>query len=94
MRSSGWLAALIQGIERLYPKSLADTSWDNVGLLLESPVIKSGRKRVLLAIDLTTSVADEALGMYPPVGAIIVYRKFYIYVEYFLHLIVFRSCDF
>ncbi|KTW31035.1 YbgI/family dinuclear metal center protein [Pneumocystis jirovecii RU7] len=74
MRSSGWLAALIQGIERLYPKSLADTSWDNVGLLLESPVIKSGRKRVLLAIDLTTSVADEALGMYPPVGAIIVYH--------------------
>ncbi|KAG5518145.1 hypothetical protein PMAC_003331 [Pneumocystis sp. 'macacae'] len=74
MRSSGWLTTLIQGIERLYPKSLADSSWDNVGLLLESPVKRSGQKRVLLAIDLTTSVADEALRMHPPVGAIIAYH--------------------
>ncbi|KAG4304650.1 hypothetical protein PORY_002043 [Pneumocystis oryctolagi] len=75
MKSSGWLATLIQGIERLYPKSLADTTWDNVGLLLESPVKNPGRKRVLLAIDLTTSVAEEALAMDPPVGAIIAYRR-------------------
>ncbi|KAG5440532.1 hypothetical protein PCK2_000357 [Pneumocystis canis] len=74
MGSSKWLTTLIQGIERLYPKSLADTTWDNVGLLLESPVKKSGQKRVLLAIDLTTLVAEEALAMDPLVGAIIAYH--------------------
>ncbi|EMR08429.1 YbgI/family dinuclear metal center protein [Pneumocystis murina B123] len=74
MKSSSWLATLIRSIERLYPRSLSDLSWDNTGLLLESPVKNPDRKRVLLAIDLTTAVAEEALTMYPPVGAIIAYH--------------------
>lgn len=75
MKSSSWLATLIRSIERLYPRSLSDSSWDNTGLLLESPVKNPDRKRVLLAVDLTTAVAEEALAMYPPVGAIISYRE-------------------
>ncbi|KTW27678.1 YbgI/family dinuclear metal center protein [Pneumocystis carinii B80] len=75
MKSSSWLATLIRSIERLYPRSLSDLSWDNTGLLLESPVKNPDRKRVLLAIDLTTAVAEEALTMYPPVGAIVAYRE-------------------
>lgn len=74
MKSSSWLTILIRSIERLYPRALADTSWDNTGLLLESPVKNSAQKRVLLTIDLTTAVAEEALKMYPSVGAIVAYH--------------------
>lgn len=48
----------------LYPESLADKSWDNTGLLLEAPIpSQSPRKAnsVLLTIDLTKAVADEAI---------------------------------
>ncbi|KAF9447840.1 NGG1p interacting factor 3 [Macrolepiota fuliginosa MF-IS2] len=47
-------------MEKIAPLRLAER-WDNVGLLLESPVHKPNRKRVLLTIDLTQSVLSESL---------------------------------
>ena len=46
-----------------YPPALADNSWDNTGLLLEAPFSPSNRpsNSVLLTIDLTKAVADEAI---------------------------------
>lgn len=48
-----------------YPKALADNSWDNTGLLLEAPFDPSRRQdnTVLLTIDLTKAVADEAIAL-------------------------------
>ncbi|KAH6643961.1 GTP cyclohydrolase 1 type 2/Nif3 [Boeremia exigua] len=45
--------------------SLADNSWDNTGLLLEAPFDPSRRQdnTVLLTIDLTKAVADEAIAL-------------------------------
>lgn len=54
-------------VQRLYPKDLAESSWDNTGLLVEacrptSSTSSAGEKlSVLLTIDLTKSVVDEAL---------------------------------
>jgi len=47
-------------MEKIAPLRLAE-KWDNVGLLLESPVYKPNRRRVLLTIDLTQSVLSESL---------------------------------
>lgn len=47
-------------MERIAPLRLAG-SWDNVGLLLESPVQRPAKQRILLTIDLTTAVLSEAL---------------------------------
>ncbi|XP_006453877.1 hypothetical protein AGABI2DRAFT_196434 [Agaricus bisporus var. bisporus H97] len=47
-------------MEKIAPLRLAER-WDNVGLLLESPVIKQNRRRVLLTVDLTQSVLSESL---------------------------------
>ncbi|KAK9360418.1 GTP cyclohydrolase 1 type 2/Nif3 [Lipomyces starkeyi] len=57
------LKSLISTVQQLFPVALADDVWDNTGLLLESPVIAptTNRARVLLTIDLTTAVVDEAL---------------------------------
>jgi dinuclear metal center YbgI/SA1388 family protein len=48
-----------------YPRELADNSWDNTGLLLEAPFDPSRRQSntVLLTIDLTKAVADEAIAL-------------------------------
>lgn len=51
-------------MQRLYPKELADSSWDNTGLLVNAAAeeeIANEKTSLLLAIDLTTSVADEAI---------------------------------
>ncbi len=45
-------------MERLAPSALAQ-SWDNVGLLIGSPAVSC--RRVLLTIDLTTAVLNEAV---------------------------------
>lgn len=66
-----------QSMQRLYPLALADRSWDNVGLLLEPPEYRartSMAPRVLLTIDLTTAVADEALRDDSGVETIVTYR--------------------
>lgn len=49
--------ALLDGLS---PTHLAD-SWDNVGLLLEPPPVRPSVARVLVAIDLTEQVLEEAL---------------------------------
>jgi len=50
-----------------YPQALADKTWDNTGLLLEAPdrTDRPSPKahRVLLTIDLTKAVADEAISL-------------------------------
>lgn len=48
-------------MRKLYPESLADKSFDNTGLLLEAPCTPSLNDSVLLTIDLTNGVADEAI---------------------------------
>lgn len=47
-------------MEKIAPLRLAE-KWDNVGLLVESPVSRSDARQVLLTIDLTTAVCNEAL---------------------------------
>ncbi|KAJ5138559.1 uncharacterized protein N7515_003407 [Penicillium bovifimosum] len=54
---------VVSSMRKLYPEALADKSFDNTGLLLEAPYDKSrpNKNSVLLAIDLTTAVANEAI---------------------------------
>ncbi|TCD70110.1 hypothetical protein EIP91_004839 [Steccherinum ochraceum] len=52
--------SLCKAMESIAPLRLAE-KWDNVGLLLESPIINPNANRVLLTIDLTTAVTEEAL---------------------------------
>ncbi|KAF8640817.1 hypothetical protein AX17_000466 [Amanita inopinata Kibby_2008] len=52
--------AVCRAMERIAPLRLAG-SWDNVGLLLESPVVNPERKDVMLTIDLTTEVMEETI---------------------------------
>ncbi|PWY88463.1 NIF3-domain-containing protein [Aspergillus heteromorphus CBS 117.55] len=61
--SSPFTRAVVSSMRKLYPESLAEKSWDNTGLLLEAPFNHTRRQKnsVLLAIDLTTAVADEAI---------------------------------
>ncbi|PAV22874.1 NGG1p interacting factor 3 [Pyrrhoderma noxium] len=52
--------AICKAMEKIAPLRLAEP-WDNVGLLLEVPPINPATKKVLLTIDLTPSVAQEAI---------------------------------
>lgn len=54
-----FISDLIEGIESIAPPSLAE-DWDNVGLLIGSPSWPLSGP-VLLTIDLTEAVADEAV---------------------------------
>jgi putative NIF3 family GTP cyclohydrolase 1 type 2 len=53
----------VEAMERIAPLALADKSWDNVGLLFESPTVHTVKDavRVLLTIDLTEKVFKEAV---------------------------------
>lgn len=55
----------LQVAEKVAPLSFADCSWDNVGLLFESPHVKlvgpAKACRVLLTVDLTEAVFAEAV---------------------------------
>lgn len=53
------LPQVIQSLEAIAPPSLA-APWDNVGLLI-TPLGSRGIKRILLTIDPTEAVADEAV---------------------------------
>lgn len=54
------LPRVVQAMQEIAPLSLADHSWDNVGVLLESP--KPNRTNtVMLTIDLTPEVMAECL---------------------------------
>ncbi len=52
------LQSIIQTLENIAPLSYAE-EWDNVGLLL-NPLRPRNVKKILLTIDLTEAVADEA----------------------------------
>ncbi|CEA17189.1 unnamed protein product [Blumeria hordei] len=52
----------VAALRKLYPEQLADSSFDNTGLLVEAPDRpKNRQKLVLLTTDLTSAVADEAI---------------------------------
>ncbi|ODV85099.1 hypothetical protein CANARDRAFT_28809 [[Candida] arabinofermentans NRRL YB-2248] len=59
------LQKLVATIQKLYPKAYADSTWDNTGLLVDSSspaaTITSDPLKILLTIDLTQSVVDEAI---------------------------------
>ncbi|SCU88246.1 LANO_0D01530g1_1 [Lachancea nothofagi CBS 11611] len=61
--SRSQLKTLIERITKLYPSSYADNSWDNTGLLIDCSATQESVKnpKVLLTIDLTAAVAQEAL---------------------------------
>lgn len=62
-KASPFTRAVISSMRKLYPEALADQSFDNTGLLLEAPFdpIRRQMNSVLLTIDLTKAVADEAI---------------------------------
>ncbi|KAI0800827.1 NGG1p interacting factor 3 [Fomes fomentarius] len=47
-------------MERIAPLRFAE-KWDNVGLILEAPHVRPNANRILLTIDLTPGVVEEAL---------------------------------
>ncbi|EGV64512.1 NGG1 interacting factor 3 [Yamadazyma tenuis] len=57
------LKRAVSAIQKFYPIRLADSSWDNTGLLVEAYSEKdtSASLKILLTIDLTQSVVDEAI---------------------------------
>jgi len=61
--TSPFTQAVVNSMRKLYPEVLADKSFDNTGLLLEAPFNPSQRRAnsVLLTIDLTKAVAEEAI---------------------------------
>jgi len=65
-------------MQKLYPLALADKAWDNVGILLEPPLPRPKpthtRPKVLLTIDLSVAVAQEALDEKSGVETIVTYR--------------------
>ncbi|CAL3969781.1 unnamed protein product [Diplocarpon coronariae] len=77
--SSPFTKVVVAAMRQLYPEKLADSSFDNTGLLLEAPH-RPGHlnNSALLTIDLTKAVADEAIA-----------RKDSIIISY--HPIIFRG---
>ncbi|TVY40213.1 Protein NIF3-like protein [Lachnellula occidentalis] len=70
--------AVVGAMRKLYPEKLADSSFDNTGLLLEAPYRPGHlQNSALLTVDLTRAVADEAIA-----------RKDSIIIAY--HPIIFR----
>ncbi|WRT65566.1 YbgI/family dinuclear metal center protein [Kwoniella shivajii] len=66
--------ALIKRVwERIAPLQLADKSWDNVGPMIEAPYPNPSHRQVLLTIDLTPSVAAEALSL-PSLALVVSYH--------------------
>ncbi|KHJ34590.1 putative ngg1 interacting factor [Erysiphe necator] len=62
MEVSPFTKTVVAAVQNLYPQKLADSSFDNTGLLLEAPCRQNYSKNsVLLTIDLTTAVASEAI---------------------------------
>lgn len=76
------MTPILRAMERLYPLSLADRSWDNVGLLVDAlppyrqmtPKEEKPKEDVLLTIDLTLPVLEEALTSCRHLSTIITYH--------------------
>lgn len=62
IQRSGYLVKFLKAFERIAPLKLADSSWDNVGLLYEAIYDQDfkGPFRILLTNDIVYSVYDEA----------------------------------
>lgn len=58
--SSSLIQRIAMAMERIAPLRLADSSWDNVGILVENPR-PNGSNIVMLTIDLTPAVLKECL---------------------------------
>ncbi|KAI0756558.1 NGG1p interacting factor 3 [Daedaleopsis nitida] len=58
-------------MERIAPLRFAE-KWDNVGLILEAPHVRANANRILLTIDLTPAVVEEALAT--PTSLIVSYH--------------------
>ncbi|CBQ71228.1 related to Ngg1p-interacting factor 3 [Sporisorium reilianum SRZ2] len=78
VKQNAILASTMQAMNRIAPLPLAETSFDNVGILLQAPpstVTDSSEKQgVMLAIDLTTDVCDEILASPDNVKVALVYH--------------------
>ncbi|ODV96129.1 hypothetical protein PACTADRAFT_41068 [Pachysolen tannophilus NRRL Y-2460] len=63
--SKSKLTSIVGAIQKLYPVALADKTWDNTGLLVDSSsteaITTTTDINILLTIDLTKSVVDEAI---------------------------------
>ncbi|KIJ53652.1 hypothetical protein M422DRAFT_201862 [Sphaerobolus stellatus SS14] len=64
-------AQVLRAMERIAPLRLAE-KWDTVGLLIEAPFPRPKATRILLTIDLTPAVLEEALSV--PTSMIISYH--------------------
>jgi len=62
---------IARAMERVAPLRLAE-KWDNVGLIVEAPFTRENAKRILLTIDLTPAVLEEALST--PTSVIVSYH--------------------
>lgn len=77
--SRSQLQTIIKAVTKYYPASYADSSWDNTGLLIDCSLdnvttAKTERPVVLLTVDLTSSVAQEAIDS--GCNAILAYHPF------------------
>ncbi|OBZ81816.1 Protein NIF3 [Choanephora cucurbitarum] len=67
------LSKVTRCMRTIAPLELAEVSWDNVGVLVEPPFPSPKQSKVLLTIDLTPQVLDEALAD-PKIGTIVSYH--------------------
>ncbi|KAI8882680.1 NGG1p interacting factor 3 [Backusella circina FSU 941] len=67
------LSKVTRCMRAIAPLELAETSWDNVGVLVEPPFPSPKQNKVFLTIDLTPQVLEEALSD-PKVGTIVSYH--------------------
>ncbi|ORE04027.1 NGG1p interacting factor 3 [Rhizopus microsporus var. microsporus] len=67
------LSKVTRCMRAIAPLELAETSWDNVGVLVEPPFPSPKQNKVLLTIDLTPQVLEEALAD-PKFGTIVSYH--------------------
>ncbi|SNX82158.1 related to Ngg1p-interacting factor 3 [Melanopsichium pennsylvanicum] len=81
VRANPILAHTMEAMRRIAPLELADTSFDNVGILLQapSPISESSSSQshkhgIMLAIDLTTDVCQEILSSPNNIKLAIIYH--------------------
>ncbi|KAL9544646.1 hypothetical protein MBANPS3_007513 [Mucor bainieri] len=67
------LSKVTRCMKTIAPLELAESSWDNVGVLVEPPFPSPKQNKVLLTIDLTPQVLDEALSD-AKIGTIVSYH--------------------
>ena len=71
------LASTMEAMHRIAPLPLAETSFDNVGLLLQAPsppTQTDAKQGIMLAIDLTTDVCEEILSSPDNIKVALVYH--------------------